>query len=121
MHASLVLLTYGYMISYFVLFTAHFLFSQQVFYLGLSYDCLCDWKEFITLSASSIVLSISEWVCFEVGIIALGESSLFTRINVIGRTGVAPWLAVSLTVLILIQKLRQYVVKTEQEIGLKLT
>ena len=74
MHPSLVLLTYGYMISYFVLLTAHFLFSQQVFYLGLSYDCLCDWKEFITLSASSIVLSISEWVCFEVGIIALGES-----------------------------------------------
>ena len=39
---------------------------------GWSRECFCEWKEFITLGAPSIVLSLSEWICFELGIISLG-------------------------------------------------
>ena len=42
------------------------------FFTGWSWDCLCEWKEFIALSAPSVILSLSEWICFELGIISLG-------------------------------------------------
>lgn len=42
-------------------------------FTGWSVDCLCGWKEFIALSAPSIILVASEWLCFEIGVISLGK------------------------------------------------
>jgi len=52
-----------------------FIFWKKLYkdtWYGLSYECFCDWKPFLSLSASSILMSICEWICFEIGTIVLG-------------------------------------------------
>lgn len=47
--------------------------NTPLLFKGFSTECLCEWKSFIALSGPSIVLSASEWLCFELGIISTGE------------------------------------------------
>jgi len=46
-------------------------FYKETWY-GWSYECFCEWRSFISLSVSSMVLTICVWTCFEIGTIALG-------------------------------------------------